>query len=213
MLPPLINKRESKAKTATRSEAKAQCKTKPRSKSESKISPEVKAKSAAKADAGATGKPEHRETAKPQATCARDRMNNHAARGRKRGARLLARRQRNFKKRKAFISKHFRSRKKEQKKRQEAENAENPTLYDKLVRVVINVLRGKRLYTPGLLGAIAKIGSCPSAGGSRAAIASIISHMGREYCAQETSWPLAQVGIRLGKSLVIHFNLLMMLQL
>ena len=72
-------------------------------------------------------------------------------------------------------------------------SAENPTLYDNLMRVVINVLRGKRLYTPGLLETIAKIGSCPSAGGSRAAIASIISHMGREYCAQETILIFAQV--------------------
>ena len=44
-------------------------------------------------------------------------------------------------------------------------------------------LRGNRLYTPGLLGTIAKVGTCPSAGGSRAAIASVISHMGGVSCA------------------------------
>ena len=43
---------------------------------------------------------------------------------------------------------------------------------------LVQTLRGKRLYTPGLLETIAKVGTCPSAGGSRDAIASIISHMG-----------------------------------
>ena len=191
MLPPLINKRESKAK--------------PETKAKSKTKPEAKAKSKAKEDAEAKGKPGAMAKAKLQATCARDRMNNHVARDHKRDARLLARRRRNFKKRKDFIAKHVRARKKESRKKKETENAENPTLYDNLMRIVINVLRGKRLYTPGFLETIAKIGSFPSAGGSRAAIASIISHMGKEYCVQETSWSLAQVGIRLRKSLVIHF--------
>ena len=34
------------------------------------------------------------------------------------------------------------------------------------------------MYAPGLLETIAKVGTRPSAGGSRAAIAKIISHMG-----------------------------------
>ena len=43
---------------------------------------------------------------------------------------------------------------------------------------LIKTLRGKRLYTPDLLGTIANVGTCPPSGGSRDAIASIISHMG-----------------------------------
>lgn len=131
--------------------------------------------------------PEAMKKKKP--TNARDRMNDHIARDRKRDTRLLARRRRNFKSRKAFISKNFRMRRKAAKNEKERIEAQNPTLYDKLMQVVVNVLRGKRLYTPGLLETIAKIGSCPSAGGSRAAIASIISAMGKEYCVHQDPMP------------------------
>ena len=77
--------------------------------------------------------------------------------------------------------------------KKDAEDALNPTLRDNIMRVVVNVLRGERFYTSVLRETIAQIGSCPSAGGSRADIAIIISHMGKGYFAQETSWPLAYV--------------------
>ena len=64
------------------------------------------------------------------------------------------------------------------------------------MRVAIDVLRGKRRYTPGLIEAIAKIGSCPSAGGSRASIARIISHMGGTNCVQGADWPFTFLGNR-----------------
>lgn len=71
--------------------------------------------------------------------------------------------------------------------KKEAGDAIHPTLRDNLMRVVANVLRGERLYTPGSVGTIAKIGPRPSAGGSRSAISSDISPMGKGYCAQDTS--------------------------
>ena len=55
------------------------------------------------------------------------------------------------------------------------------TLFDNLMRQVIHSVRGTRKYTHARVEKIAKIGTCPSAGGSRSAIASILTHNGDSY--------------------------------
>ena len=119
MLPPHSNKRETKTKS------------------------KAKAKPKAMADAEADPAQEAMPKTKKQTTRARDRMNALITRDRKRDARLLARRRVNFKKRKAFVAKHFRVRRKDVRKEKESVGAQNPTLYDNLIRVVVNVLGGR----------------------------------------------------------------------
>ena len=67
---------------------------------------------------------------------------------------------------------------KEARKKHDAQNAK-PTLFDKLVDHVVTSLRGKRDYSSRtLIEVIAKVGSAPSAGGARAPLAAIMTHMG-----------------------------------
>ena len=63
--------------------------------------------------------------------------------------------------------------------------AGEPTLYDKLVLHVTHGLRGKRIYTPGLVELIAQVGTRPSAGGARGTLAGIISHLRGSNCVQK----------------------------
>ena len=111
----------------------------------------------------------------------------------KRARRFLARKLRRIRNRKASQTTARRKQQQQDKASEEQHRKLQPTLFDKLMRMTISVLRGKRLYTPGLLEEIAKIGSCPSAGGSRAAIARILSHMGKVSCVQGVTFTLSQV--------------------
>lgn len=63
---------------------------------------------------------------------------------------------------------------------------ERKTLFDKMVARVISCLRGKRVYTPALVEAIAKVWTSPSAGGSRSAISRIVTHVSDYFCKQTT---------------------------
>ena len=92
-----------------------------------------------------------------------------------------------MRRKKASLAKATRGRQRHSVQAGEEARKLNPTLFDKLMTMTIGVLRGKRLYTPGLLEHIAKIGSCPSAGGSRASIARILSHMGDVSCVHGTT--------------------------
>ena len=69
--------------------------------------------------------------------------------------------------------------------------ARNPgptRLLGRLIFHVTHALRGKRLYTKGLIETIAKVGRCPSAGGSRSPIARIMTHMGElNFCTNPVS--------------------------
>ena len=58
------------------------------------------------------------------------------------------------------------------------------TILEQLIQQVKQSLRGKRVYSHALVEQIAKIGTAPSAGGSRAAIASILSHVGDQFSAK-----------------------------
>ena len=78
-----------------------------------------------------------------------------------------------------------------------ASNARPTGLLDRLMFHVTHALRGKRLYTKGLIETIAKVGSCPSAGGSRSPIARILSHMGDLYFLHK---PRFNLGLRKGFS-------------
>ena len=51
------------------------------------------------------------------------------------------------------------------------------TLYDKLVHDVTSALRGKRSFGFAYVEWVAKVGSCPSAGGSRSPLAGIITQV------------------------------------
>ena len=63
------------------------------------------------------------------------------------------------------------------------------TLLQKLVDHVITSLRGKRTYSRAQVEIIARVGLCPSAGGTRAALASIISIVSVVICAQPSQVP------------------------
>ena len=60
------------------------------------------------------------------------------------------------------------------------------TLFDNLMREVVLSVRGKRTYTNAPVEYIIKVGTSPSAGGSRSAIASILSHNGDQLCGKVT---------------------------
>ena len=77
------------------------------------------------------------------------------------------------------------SKKKAEAKEQEQPFGE-PTFHGKLVLHFTHGLRGKRLYTPGLVELIAQVGTCPSAGGTRGPLAGIISHLRGSNCVQKT---------------------------
>ena len=57
-----------------------------------------------------------------------------------------------------------------------------PALFDNLATHVIQGCRGERLYTPGLADLIPRGGACPSAGGTRGPLESIMRHMGGMRC-------------------------------
>ena len=58
------------------------------------------------------------------------------------------------------------------------------TLLEKLMNHVTQPIRGKRVSTHALVERISKIGASPSAGGSRAAIAIILTHVGEYFRAK-----------------------------
>ena len=64
---------------------------------------------------------------------------------------------------------------------------ERNSLFQNLMEHVVYSVRGKRKYTRALVEKITKVGTSPSAGGSRSAIASILSHNGDQLCGKVTT--------------------------
>ena len=60
--------------------------------------------------------------------------------------------------------------------------AEEPTLDDRMVLHAAHGLRGKRLYTHGMVELIAQVGTCPSAGETRGPLSGIITHLRGSNC-------------------------------
>ena len=55
-------------------------------------------------------------------------------------------------------------------------------LFNSLIKSIVPIARGKRTYTPTIVELIARVGSSPSAGGSRAPLDGIIKHVTDGWC-------------------------------